>query len=74
MATVTLDHKRLELALCEYMKNEPILRDFITKDGNGSVISFDEKGFVMAVLDHLKNTPKLEHFFNIELRNPTIDS
>ena len=36
MATVTFDPKRLKLALNEYMKDGPVLSDFITKDGDGS--------------------------------------
>ena len=70
MATKTLDPRRFKLALNEYMKDGPVLSDFITKDGDGPVISFDEKGFSMAVLDHLKDGPKSEDFFNIQLRNP----
>ena len=53
---------KFKVALDNHMRDEPILRDFITKDNYGRVISFDEKGFSIAVLDHLKNTPKLEHF------------
>ena len=74
MATVTLDPKRFKLALYEYMKDGPVLSDFITRDENGYAIYFDEKGYNTSVLDHLKDGPKLEYFFNIELRNPTIDS
>ena len=62
MSIVKFDHIRFKVALDSHMRDEPILRDVITKDSNGSVIFFDEKGFSMAVLDHLKNTPKLVHF------------
>ena len=55
--------KDSNLALNEYMKDGPSLSDFITKDGDGSVISFDEKGFSMTVLDHLKDGPQVGVLF-----------